>query len=307
MSRQLSGPRGLIELGPGYGSLQPDAMRIRMESRRVGRVGLHALAATRLTFKPIAFGAPDIVLCFFVTRGVVQVDDGSRRSFSAGSVFFATGVSRARFTITHPSTVVAIVLSAAVLNASGIEPPDDHGALSADSALVAATLTLTNAFTGSDVNTTEVAERHLARAIEELSVGIFLQSPGFRRADEPVSIDARAAALDVIEQRFVEPDLSPGSVAAALNVSVRHLQRAFQAGEETVSAAIRDRRTRAAVDILTDKHAAALSLVEVAGRCGFGTVGEMRRAVSAVTGLSPRALRVTAAEQPFPSEVPSRT
>ncbi|NQX29482.1 AraC family transcriptional regulator [Microbacteriaceae bacterium VKM Ac-2854] len=307
MSRQLSGPRGLIELGPGYGSLQPDAMRIRMESRRVGRVGLHALAATRLTFEPIAFGAPDIMLCFYVTRGAVHVDTPDRRTFSAGTVFFATGVSRARFAITHPSTVVVIVLSAAVLNAAGIEPPDDHGPLSADSALVAATLTLANAFTGSDIDTTEIAERHLARAIEELSVGVFLQSAGFRRADEPVSIDARAAALDVIEQRYIDPELTPSSVATALNVSVRHLQRAFQAGEETVSAAIRDRRTRAAVDILTDKHAAALSLPDVAARSGFGTVGEMRRAVSTVTGLSPRALRTSAAEQPFPSEVPSRT
>lgn len=306
VSRQLSGIRGLTELGAGYGSLQPDAMRLRMQSRGIGRVGLHGVAATRLSFEPLTFGAPEIMLCAFVTRGAVEVHGSSRRSFAAGSVFYATGFSPTRFVITHPTTLLVVVLSAAVLNAAGIEAPLDHGPLASTSALVSATVSLASSFTTADVETSEVAERHLARAIEELTIGIFLQSAGFRRSEEPAVIDARAAALDVIEQRFAEAELSPTEVAAALNVSVRHLQRAFQAGAETVSAAIRERRTRAAVDVLTDRNATALSLPEVAARSGFGTVGEMRRAVSAVTGLSPRILRANATDDSFATGIASR-
>lgn len=295
VTRQLAGTRGLAELGTGYSSSQPDAMRIRMQSRHLGRVGLHVMGATRLTFEPGAIVAADSVLCGFVARGGVTLRGTDPALFAAGSVFFATGESSARFVITAPSTIVLISLSRAVLTAAGVEIPREHGELGTRSPLVGAALALSNACATAAADASELSERHLARALEELAVGIFLQSEGYGGADGISAIDPRAAAIEVIERHYADHDLTPRSVAAALSVSVRHLQRVFQAESETVAGTIRERRTRAAVDLLTDRTPGGPSLLEVAARTGFGSVGEMRRAVVLVTGSTPRALRTMSA------------
>ncbi|NQX11228.1 AraC family transcriptional regulator [Microbacteriaceae bacterium VKM Ac-2855] len=298
VSRQLAGSRGLAELGSYYDSTQPEAMRLRMQSLRLDRVTVHTLAATRLIVERQAFGDDDTTCCFFVTRGAIDadVDDGGRRIVSVGSAFYASGASTLRLRFDSPCSMVVLVLPSTVPSRSGVETLQSSGGLTSRSSATAVTLALLESLITNAVEPSERAERHLARALEELAVGLFLQTPEFRRDDETFPADARGAALGLIDERFSSPELTPTLIARSLGVSVRHLQRSFQAASETVTEAIRDRRVREAVNLLTDAEADALSLPVIAARTGFGSVGGLRRAVATATGASPRALRAASVE-----------
>ncbi|XVV39693.1 helix-turn-helix domain-containing protein [Streptomyces sp. CA-100214] len=76
------------------------------------------------------------------------------------------------------------------------------------------------------------------------------------------------AAMDHIEARLLgEPDLDPKGIAAALNVSVRTLYRAFgQAGTSSVMGHVRERRLERARADLLSTH---LSVSEIAARWHF--------------------------------------
>jgi AraC-like DNA-binding protein len=72
-----------------------------------------------------------------------------------------------------------------------------------------------------------------------------------------------------IERHLGEPDLAPGTVAAANFISLRHLHRMFEGENTTVSAWIRRRRLERCRDDLADPVNAALPVSAVAARWGL--------------------------------------
>ena len=103
-------------------------------------------------------------------------------------------------------------------------------------------------------------------ALLELAKGVLLDHFDDR---EPTFTPALArTASEVADARLTDADLSPATVAARLHVSVRTLQRAFAARDESFSAYIRRRRLEEAAEALT-AAGARLSVSEAAARWHF--------------------------------------
>jgi AraC family transcriptional regulator, positive regulator of tynA and feaB len=97
----------------------------------------------------------------------------------------------------------------------------------------------------------------------------------------------RQRALRTIEQHFCDPALEPSGVARAIGVSDRYLQRIFSERQETVSAAIRERRILEAKRLLANRAQLRLSVTQIAYAVGFSDPAYFSRVFRQVTGVSP--------------------
>ncbi|GAB3808946.1 AraC-like ligand-binding domain-containing protein [Micromonospora zhanjiangensis] len=94
-----------------------------------------------------------------------------------------------------------------------------------------------------------------------------------------------------IERRLGDPDLSPGMVAAAHGVSLRHLQLLFQAEGDTVAGWIRHRRLEHCRRALAEPLLVDRSIRALAARWGFPDAAHFSRAFRAAYGIPPRDYR----------------
>lgn len=166
-----------------------------------------------------------------------------------------------------------------------ITEPDDV----CTSAGVTAALDLTLAFIEAD------AGAQLAREVARQLV-VYLQRPGNQAqmsmftALPPVS---NTVVQDVVAYAgsHLDQDLSTTALAQRAGVSERHLGRLFlrELGV-TPARFVRRARTEAAAHLLAGTD---LTMEAVARRCGFGTVGALRQAFLAATGVSPSHYRAT--------------
>ncbi|MFI6417461.1 helix-turn-helix domain-containing protein [Streptomyces sp. NPDC050842] len=96
--------------------------------------------------------------------------------------------------------------------------------------------------------------------------------------------------LAYIDDRLAE-DLSPGTIAAAHHISVRHLHALFRESGVTVSDHVRRRRLERIRQDLLDPALAHLPAYALAARRGLGEASHFSRVFRAEFGLSPRAVR----------------
>jgi AraC-like DNA-binding protein len=95
----------------------------------------------------------------------------------------------------------------------------------------------------------------------------------------------------IIYEQAADPGLTPASIAAQLNISLRQLYRAFN-GTESPAARIRRRRLERAAEILGARSGPG-HVERVAMECGFASAEYFSRAFRREFGLSPRAYRST--------------
>lgn len=95
-----------------------------------------------------------------------------------------------------------------------------------------------------------------------------------------------------IEQNLQDPGLTSSSIAAAHFVSVRHLQKVFEAEGESVSAVLRTRRLERCRRDLADPHAAHLAIALIGARWGFTDAAHFSRLFKSTFGCSPREYRL---------------
>lgn len=88
-----------------------------------------------------------------------------------------------------------------------------------------------------------------------------------------------------------DPELDPSQVAAAVGVSLRHLQTLFREDGRNVAAWIWQRRLETAAQRLSDPACLHLQVGEVAYRCGFVDQAHFSRRFRDRYGLPPRAYR----------------
>lgn len=93
----------------------------------------------------------------------------------------------------------------------------------------------------------------------------------------------------IIYEQAADPMLTPASIAAQLNVSLRQLYRAFN-GSESPAARIRRRRLERAAELLSARSPQP-AVEWVAAECGFASAEYFSRAFRREFGLSPRAYR----------------
>ncbi|MFB7512239.1 helix-turn-helix domain-containing protein [Streptomyces sp. NPDC056144] len=104
------------------------------------------------------------------------------------------------------------------------------------------------------------------------------------------SADAVDRVLAYIDDHLAE-DLSPGTIAAAHHISVRHLHAMFRESGVTVSDHVRRRRLERIRRDLVDPALAHLPAYVLAARRGLGEASHFSRVFRAEFGLSPRAVR----------------
>lgn len=90
-----------------------------------------------------------------------------------------------------------------------------------------------------------------------------------------------------IHQHLGDQQLDSAAIAAAACVSVKHLQRLFRAQDSGVMRYLWQARLQRAQRLLTDNDAQAITIQEVAWRCGFATAAHFSRAFRASYGRSP--------------------
>ncbi|SDB83212.1 AraC-type DNA-binding protein [Sanguibacter gelidistatuariae] len=142
---------------------------------------------------------------------------------------------------------------------------------------------------------TAVGEDVVERAVEDLVVGMLLETSGYAMDSEELRTGLCARAAGVISREHRSGDLTPAMVATLLGVSLRHLQRAHEQNGVTIAAVIAAERTRSAALLLVAPGAMTLTLSEIARRCGFGSTFELRNQFRSAYGVLPSQYRADAA------------
>jgi AraC-like DNA-binding protein len=94
-----------------------------------------------------------------------------------------------------------------------------------------------------------------------------------------------------LRERCHDADLTPAAVAAAQGISLRYLQHLFAQAGTTFGAELMRLRLEAARRLLEDRRWAALSITEVAARCGFAEPSHFARRFKRAYGRGPRDFR----------------
>jgi AraC-like DNA-binding protein len=123
------------------------------------------------------------------------------------------------------------------------------------------------------------------------------------REDADAAAGARGSVLlgqakAYIEQRLHDPDLRPGEVADAQFISVRYLQKLFQAEGVTMLEWTRSARLRRARRDLADPSQGHRTIAAIAASWGFRHPGHFRRAFRAEFGITPTQFRRDALHAP---------
>ncbi len=125
------------------------------------------------------------------------------------------------------------------------------------------------------VNTNDPSQTHVSEAFYSV-LGAYLLNRAIGEASRP---DPRRLlvqrATDVMAQNFREPGFSVSHVADILNVSRRHLQRAFRFVGNTPRERLMDMRLDTARRMLNDHQ--AKSVAQVAYDCGFSDLSTFHR------------------------------
>lgn len=90
-----------------------------------------------------------------------------------------------------------------------------------------------------------------------------------------------------IERWLHDPELTPGTVAAAHHVSLRRLHRLFEGEDVTVAGLIRARRLERARRDLADPALHGTPVHAIAARCGFAALPHFSRAFRTAYGIAP--------------------
>ncbi|KAA9378096.1 helix-turn-helix domain-containing protein [Microbispora cellulosiformans] len=119
-----------------------------------------------------------------------------------------------------------------------------------------------------------------------------------------LSPESRRQALlslihDFVRKRLGDPGLTPATIAAAHQISVRHLYKLFEEQGVTVAAWIRRCRLEQCHRDLADPRQRSRQIQDIATRWGFADAATFSRAFRAAYGMSPRDhRRLTAGDGP---------
>ena len=140
-----------------------------------------------------------------------------------------------------------------------------------------------------DENLAPAVRAELVPLVEQACLGLLTtRAPDVESAR--IQYD-RALVLQYVTAHHADADLSPGSIAAHFGVSTRTLHRMFEDDDHTVMQWIAHVRLEEALMRLRNPKYATMPLEELAGLTGHGSALSLRRAVQAVTGMSPTQYR----------------
>ncbi|MET1052464.1 MAG: helix-turn-helix transcriptional regulator [Mycetocola sp.] len=136
-----------------------------------------------------------------------------------------------------------------------------------------------------------VSETIAERTLEDLVVGMFLETEGYAMDGEEFRSGLRGRAINLIGAMHRERELNPEAVARGLGVSLRNLQRAFEEAGTTVVEEIGTQRAQTAAMLLAAPGTRALPVAEIAALAGFRSSFALRAGFRAHFGMLPSEFR----------------
>lgn len=138
---------------------------------------------------------------------------------------------------------------------------------------------------------TPVANYAIDRFLQEMTAIVFVENRGATTVQRGPRRELYFEATALITELYADPELGPGDLAAALNVGVRTIQKAFQEAGSSISSEIRTQRARAARNLLSEPKYDVLSLGQIATHCGYRSMETLREALKSHYDITPRELR----------------
>ncbi len=179
--------------------------------------------------------------------------------------------------------------------------------------------------------------RGLGAALFRLAQSLYEEAEGLKEEESEAALDAYFRILSACSgcetpyaqrlelrpqiQKFIndhlsDPGLGPAKIAAAADISVRHLHRLFSIASGTLGDCIRTRRLERCRNDLANPRLRAKTITEIAFSWGFSDSAHFSRAFSRHFGISPRIFRAQtglktwnvednrATDDFFPTEIP---
>ncbi|MDF3303767.1 helix-turn-helix domain-containing protein [Rhodococcus sp. T2V] len=137
---------------------------------------------------------------------------------------------------------------------------------------------------------------HLGDAVLDLVAAAFAEQ--LHLADRPTPLsrgdELQARVTAFIDERLADRELDVRSIAAAHHISVRHLQKKFEAEGDTASGWIRRRRLEQCRRDLADPRYRDLTVSAIGARWGFTDAAHFSRLFKATHGSTPGTYRTAA-------------
>jgi AraC family transcriptional regulator, positive regulator of tynA and feaB len=114
------------------------------------------------------------------------------------------------------------------------------------------------------------------------------------------STELRPRIHRFIDDHLSDPALGPAEIAAAADISVRHLHRLFSDGSNTVGDCIRARRLECCRNDLANPRLRSRTITEIAFSWGFSDSAHFSRCFRRQFGICPRAFRAQTGLKTWP-------
>lgn len=137
------------------------------------------------------------------------------------------------------------------------------------------------------------AGMHLSEAVLDLLAASFAEQLDVEAANTP---DSRRRALvlrvrGLIEDRLGDPHLHPESIARSQHISVRYLQKLFEAEGTTIMSWVRERRLERCRRDLTDPRLSSRPVAAIGASWGLPDASHFSRLFKAAYGVTPSQYR----------------
>ncbi|MGK9148176.1 AraC family transcriptional regulator [Plantibacter flavus] len=279
----------LGRLSPGFWTRKGRPFRFAARTARLGRSLVMMSSQSGLRIRGREAHSSGTVHLGFLLEGVCDFgpSSGGGGSIGRGQAYVVHDWTSYNLTALESTRGLSIRVPEARLRERGVDLSAHR--YRADVRLSLATplrdfgMAIADAAWAPDPATAIVAER----VVEDLVIGLFQEASGRAMDSDELRLGLRRRALTHIQERHRDTALSPQTVALALGVSLRSLQRAFQGSDSTISGTIADRRSETASMLLSATGASAMMIDELARRSGFSSAFELRAAFRARHGMLP--------------------
>lgn len=240
-------------------------------------------------------GDDEAVVCFVVSGNPRLVQDAEPvLKTTPGSAWMHGNSSH--FTVEWPEqgTLIGVALPQLVLRDLGIQ-----GALMIKDLGCGGVLRepiqhfLTSVAEGTD-EIPSVAAHVMERLVHNMVSGVLIEESRVVLTANTTTPALFDQAMSLMVVQAGNSSTTPSTLARELNVSLRHLQRAFQQRGTSIAERLRTTRTELAIRLLGDSRGAGLSFHDVASLSGFSSVGHLRRTLKKAGYEAPTYLRTAA-------------
>jgi AraC-like DNA-binding protein len=213
-----------------------------------------------------------------VTNGHVEVRASGRpHRFATGDAFLVEHGDILHAAAAEDTEVLSIVVPRDTL-ATVAPVPGEVRRISPSGALLAPTFAFARRAAETDADAlSSLSSYYTERLLQEMVIGVAVEALNLQPARD--SSDLFQKAGSVIEARLSDGTLSPRSVAEQVNISLRQLERVFQANGTTVERRIRTARVNYAVALLRDAAYDAMTVTTIARHAGFSNGSSLARAL----------------------------